>query len=795
MKPISAILSLFICIGLYGQSTPAFIPLDDKHFKPVEAFISGTGDKLYYASIEKHMGFAQAALIISTWNGQFHTSYPAFEPESFFYGSINRSALCLHKDSLYAGASFSSTGNKDAGVVKWNGSTWERVGSGIWSDYAIFPELSVKKLLSYGNELLACGNFNQIAAGPCQGFVSYDGSDWKNIPLNGRVNDMLVTGDTLIAAGSVININGVACNQIAMKVNGNWIAMGNPGMEEILQIAKFGHGLVALSKTQVKIFSNGLWTDLSGGWNYEISYTGSAAEYGQSLYISGVFKDISGLTSHLLQWDGSTWKSIVKAADISPAGGTRFYIRNIQNHLYFGGNLKSFFGTKVLHVVELFPGHSIVKGYLYKDNNQNCLNDAGDEIIPNAIISLDEGQYFSSTDANGFYQLALSPAVGHSLRVFPAPNQKVGCGPELFQITTGVRDTVINKDFAFTDQPLPPGEFIRIDCTKGFKVKHGYDAHYSISFSADEQHYPFDLVLNYPQGLSGFQTENNPTDIKDKQIIWRIEGPGQIKFSFNINPLHFNMGDQVMYTAHAQKAQWIIENSLRQTVVSAFDPNDKQCSDSRISTGTRTLDYRINFQNLGTAEAGNVYVVDTINRNMPLQYLKVLDYSHKSNYSVNFKVRDHAVIWGFDDINLGAKNVVGDELSSGFVSFVSGLESHLKIGDSITNRAAIYFDFQPPVFTNTAVTEVVTYAQAGNQLGLQLYLYPNPNSGRFTLSLEPYNIRKAEIYDVNGRLIYSKNGENSGQLEIDAGLLADGLYVVKVYHALGVISKQFTLIN
>jgi hypothetical protein len=793
-KTIGAFISLFTLAQLSGQK-PAYISLDDKHLKPVEAFISGNSDKLYYTTIEKYMGFAKAGIILNSWNGQFHTAYPVYIPESFYSGDFNRSAICTHLDTLYMAGSFASDNHKDAGIVKWNGTSWEKVGSGFWSDYPIHPEISVKQLVSFGNALWACGNFNQTGKGSCNGLVYYT-QDWNHVSANGRVNDLLKVGDTLFAAGAFTSLDGQSCNQIAYLNSGVWKALPDPNMGEILQLGRYGKGIIALSKNQIRVFDNGIWTTLSSVWNYETIYTGSMAEYGQSLYISGVFKDNSGLVHHLLVWNGIAWKSVIKGSDISPKNGNRFYIKNINNHLYFGGNIKSFFGNPTLHIVELFPQHSIISGFLYKDNNLNCVMDAADERKANAIINVNNGAYYTSTNEYGYYELALSPNKVHDVRVYPGNNLKVACGSELTQIQTFDREDYLRVDIGFQDMPSPPpGEYIRLSSDKGFKVKHGFDAHYKIEFQANEQQYPFDLILTYPSSLTGFQTETSPVQIEDGKISWHIVSPTEINFSFNVNPVLCNMGDILNMHAEIYKDNWAVNDELKQEVVSAYDPNDKQCSDTRIGTGTRKLDYRIGFQNLGNAEATNVYVVDTISRTMPLQFLRVMDYSHKNNYSVSFKVRDHAVIWGFEDINLGAKNMFGEELSSGFISFTTGLENQLKIGDSITNQAAIYFDFQAPVFTNTIVTKVVSYSQPGNNLGLHLYLYPNPNTGNFTLSLEPYNIQKIEMYDLSGRLVHSQNGNSSGQLEVHTEGLAVGLYTVKVYHALGVVTKMVNIAN
>ncbi|MCC6818455.1 MAG: T9SS type A sorting domain-containing protein [Bacteroidia bacterium] len=794
MKKIILILISMVHLAAFSQVRPAFISIDDKNFKPIDAMILGENGELLTFSIDKYMGFAQAGMSISKWNGLFSAKLPIFNPEYFYFGNFNRTSICQLNDTIFAAGSFIQNNGK--GIVKWNGNSWESVGGGIWSDYPVHPEISIEDILPFNNELFVCGIFNQTATGPCNGFVHLVNGQWENIPVNGLVKDLEVIGDTLFVGGSFNTINGVSASNCAYFTNGNWYALTDPGLGIISQIGQYNQQLVAIGETGIAVYKNGIWNSLSNAWNYTIEYKGTCANINNSLYISGDFKHLDGSVHHLLEWDGNQWHSLIQEANVSPKNMHKFFVCSNGKSLYFGGTIKTLFGEKVNNVVEIFPKHSIVRGRLYRDKNENCIFDLGDEILSNAVLSVDEGVYYSSTNADGFYEVALSPNSDHSIRVFPNNDETVLCGKEHVQIKTRASDTLIILDFALSKQPVPPSEYIHLYSDRGYVVKHGYDAHYTIDFSANDQHYPFILTLKHPSALTGFLSEQATIESKEGTVSWAIEYPQQIKFSFNINPVAFDIGDIIHFEVETiHPSGWKIKDELEQTVVSAYDPNDKQCSELKIGTGTRKLDYRIGFQNLGNDEAYNVYIVDTISRTMPLQFLKVNNYSHATNYKVSFKVRDHAVIWGFEDIRLGAKMMVGDILSSGFIEFSTGLENKLKIGDSITNQAAIYFDFQAPVFTNTVVTKVVTYTQTGNQLGLNLILYPNPNTGNFHINLEPYDILKAEIYDVSGRLVSSINGQKSGELEIFANGLAKGLYTIKVYHALGVISKQFVVVD
>src|SRR5690606_26531905 len=151
--------------------------------------------------------------------------------------------------------------------------------------------------------------------------------------------------------------------------------------------------------------------------------------------------------------------------------------------------------------------------------------------------------------------------------------------------------------------------------------------------------------------------------------------------------------------------------------------------------------------NLGNDYARDVIVIDTISPLMPIQYIRVSGTSHPDLYDFDFRVRGHAMIWTFRDIQLGAKIKVGEHESSGFVQFISGLSSEIEVGDSIDNTAYIYFDFQAPVVTNQTMTKVVERISRPSN-GPSIHIYPNPGvSGRpITIQSKGERILEYKIY-------------------------------------------------
>ena len=71
-------------------------------------------------------------------------------------------------------------------------------------------------------------------------------------------------------------------------------------------------------------------------------------------------------------------------------------------------------------------------------------------------------------------------------------------------------------------------------------------------------------------------------------------------------------------------------------------------------------------------------------------------------------------------------------------------------------------------------------------MSLGLTVYPNPNTGLFTVEHVGTDYGKAQlsVFDMNGRMVYMKNVEvlsGPAYYHVDLSGLANGMYVVKLY--------------
>jgi hypothetical protein len=145
-------------------------------------------------------------------------------------------------------------------------------------------------------------------------------------------------------------------------------------------------------------------------------------------------------------------------------------------------------------------------------------------------------------------------------------------------------------------------------------------------------------------------------------------------------------------------------SSLLQPVRGSFDPNDK----SELHGGQLTplaysnneyLQYMVRFQNTGSDTAFFVTIKDTLDAKLDLTSLEVIAASHH----YDFKIDKNVGTWQFKFIGL-PDSTTNEAASHGYILFKIKPKAGLSIGNIFSNQAAIYFDFNLPVFTNTEKT-------------------------------------------------------------------------------------------
>lgn len=222
--------------------------------------------------------------------------------------------------------------------------------------------------------------------------------------------------------------------------------------------------------------------------------------------------------------------------------------------------------------------------------------------------------------------------------------------------------------------------------------------------------------------------------------------------------------------------------SISQTIVGSYDPNDKMESHGGRILITEYnpsdyLYYTIRFQNEGTASAEFVILEDVLDAQIDESSIQMVSASH--DYVMTRM--NNEITWDFRNINLVPKTV-NEEASMGYVMFRVKLNPGIEVGDIVPNTADIFFDFNPPITTNTFNTEFV--APLGNPTfdSGNFEMVPNPADSMVQISLENTSeqINNIAIYDVMGKQIRNFNNNPSSEVAVDVSELSNGIYFVEI---------------
>ena len=209
------------------------------------------------------------------------------------------------------------------------------------------------------------------------------------------------------------------------------------------------------------------------------------------------------------------------------------------------------------------------------------------------------------------------------------------------------------------------------------------------------------------------------------------------------------------------------------------DPNDMLvqpgCGDNGEVLADEPLTYTTRFQNIGQGPAENIVVESVLDDDLDPSTLYIIQASHTVT-GVQLEDGNKLVI-SFENINLPGTTDPAN--SHGYVMYSINQDPGLPDGTQITNSASVFFDFNSPVITNTALTtvkdnpcEVTAVTQP--VLPTATFLGQNhPNPFNPTTTLE-YGLVSFELVSIN---IYNARGELVRTLV--SGRRAPGSYSVE----------------
>jgi uncharacterized repeat protein (TIGR01451 family) len=175
--------------------------------------------------------------------------------------------------------------------------------------------------------------------------------------------------------------------------------------------------------------------------------------------------------------------------------------------------------------------------------------------------------------------------------------------------------------------------------------------------------------------------------------------------AFQVNPLISQLN--VFLEDSLENLVLTQNDSIIQHIVCAYDPNDKTVLPQGLGSPgyiapDQQLEYLVRFQNTGNDTAITVMLRDQLDADLDWSTFQIISYSHTMNAWME---DDGEVVFHFENIMLPDSNV-NFAASQGFVKYsISPLPS-LEPGTQLLNNAAIYFDYNEPVLTNSTLNTI-----------------------------------------------------------------------------------------
>ncbi len=450
--------------------------------------------------------------------------------------------------------------------------------------------------------------------------------------------------------------------------------------------------------------------------------------------------------------------------------------------------------------VTTIPSYGYITGFLYNDVNQNCVYDAGDSPLTNYYVTVTNGinTYSGITNASGYYSIWV-PNGSYTVVPSSSLNLTSGCTTS-YNVTVTSGSVSNNNNFSYT---IPPVYDVCVS-TWSPGVVPGFNGTYYIYLS-NYSTLPVSgtICFNLPSILNYVSSTPAGATVSGSSICWNYTNITAYTTIYTVTfytPTTVSLGTPTVAVVTATVSSGTDINPACNTytytrpVTGSFDPNDKTVSPAGVgATGDIQLsetefNYLIRFQNTGNGPAVNIVVDDTISGLLDLQSLEVLNVSH--DYVVQL-LPNNLLRFRFDNIML-ADSTSNEPASHGHIQFRINKLSTPIVGQVIENTAYIYFDFNEPVITNTAINTYVSPSSVFNESSENgnVKIYPNPFSETTTFVVNSTKTNEAysfELFDVLGKKVMEQNNITAKQFSINRNNLENGMYFYKLFTAESIV--------
>lgn len=291
-----------------------------------------------------------------------------------------------------------------------------------------------------------------------------------------------------------------------------------------------------------------------------------------------------------------------------------------------------------------------------------------------------------------------------------------------------------------------------------------------------------------------------PDLIQDNSLVWSFSDLNptleeKIELQFQM-PNQNSIGETLKTKATAQIFE---ENGIsiynqsveyNSTLLCSYDPNDKLVrsnllGQSEIAYIGDTLLYTIRFQNTGNDVAFNIRIEDVLDKKLDWTTFYSITASH--DYRTELNRETGFVTFYFDNIML-PDSTSNEVESHGFVTFGIASLTNLEDKTELENTASIFFDFNPPIITNTVSSVLIELDDVNipantfmaNKYKHEIETYPNPFSDFTTIEVInlPEGKYQLELVNIFGQKTWTSIGDGTWTIQREG--LKSGVYLFRI---------------
>ena len=421
-----------------------------------------------------------------------------------------------------------------------------------------------------------------------------------------------------------------------------------------------------------------------------------------------------------------------------------------------------------------------ISGRVYHDANEDCSFNSFDLAQPYRVLTIEPGNQFTITDGTGNYQRNLDFG-NYTVAQNTTANEDPLCPASgSADLTLDATTPIVTQDFANVST-VPHDLNVSINSTA---ARPGFSTQVSIH------------VINnsaFPSGSVSIALSYDNILLNPSAATWNVPvlapyASQHFQFSAavpaDINLLGTNLNYGVNVTNSISEVNTANNIAfIDVTITGSYDPNDKQgLTSSRISADQYFLDlddhidYSVRFQNTGTDTAFTVVIRDVLDTDLDITSLQILGASH--DFVPSFG-EGRELVFTFNDIGLpdSTTDLLG---SQGYISYRIKPNNDIVVGDLIENTAGIYFDFNPPIITNTTshVVDFSTSVKGDPDEVPTIVVSPNPATELVRITGFNSSPILVDVLATDGRIVRSFIPTN---YTFNVAILEPGYYLARIH--------------